>query len=117
MERTQFIWRSSGMKVLSTVLLVSLSLAAAQADAQTQRPRTQARRVVVDTTQQLEIYGFGQADAIFDFKVNDPNWFDVNRPTKLPSFNNEFGFDKHTWFSARQSRLGVKGTKNSEYGP
>ena len=28
----------------------------------------------------LEIYGFGQADSIVDFKVNDPNWYDVNRP-------------------------------------
>ena len=106
------------MKVFSTVLLVSLSLAAAQADAQTPRTnRPTTRRTVVDTTQHLEIYGFGQGDAIFDFKTNDPNWFDVNRPSKLPSFTDEFGKNYHTWFSARQSRLGVKGEKNSEYGP
>src|SRR5262245_19329949 len=57
----------------------------------------------------LEIYGFGQADAIADFKQNDPKWYDVNRPTKLPSFANQFGEDGRFYLSARQSRLGVKG--------
>jgi len=57
----------------------------------------------------LEIYGFGQADAIADFKVNDPNWYDVNRPSKLPSFPGEFGRDGHFYLSPRQSRFGAKG--------
>ena len=57
----------------------------------------------------LEVYGFGQADAIADFKQNDPNWYDVNRPTKLPSFANQFGQDGHFYLSPRQSRFGVKG--------
>ena len=29
-------------------------------------------------------------DAGYQFKQNDPDWFDVVRPTKLPSFPNEF---------------------------
>src|SRR4029077_16172642 len=33
----------------------------------------------------LDIYGFAQLDLGYDFKTNDPNWFDVNRPSKLPS--------------------------------
>ena len=57
----------------------------------------------------LEIYGFGQADAIADFKVNDPNWYDVVRPSKLPSFPGEFGSDGHFYLSPRQSRFGAKG--------
>src|SRR5262249_10156050 len=57
----------------------------------------------------LEVYGFGQADAIADFKQNDPNWYDVNRPTKLPSFDKQFGEDGRFYLSPRQSRLGVKG--------
>src|SRR5207342_3234706 len=57
----------------------------------------------------LEIYGFGQADAISDFKTNNPDWYDVNRPSRLPSFAGEFGPDGHFYLSARQSRLGVKG--------
>jgi hypothetical protein len=57
----------------------------------------------------LEIYGFGQADSIVDFKVNDPNWYDVNRPSKLPAFDGEFGRDQHFYLSPRQSRFGAKG--------
>ena len=39
----------------------------------------------------LEIYGFGQADAISDIKQNNPSWYDVNRPSKLASVPDEFG--------------------------
>lgn len=58
---------------------------------------------------ELEIYGFAMTDAGYDFGQNDPNWFDTMRPTKLPSFDNEFGPSGKTFFSVRQSRLGVKG--------
>jgi len=58
----------------------------------------------------LEIYGFAMADAIVDFKVNNPDWYDVNRPSKLPSFPGEFGNDQHFYLSPRQSKLGVKAT-------
>jgi len=34
----------------------------------------------------FEVYGFAMLDAGYDFKSNDPNWFDTVRPTKLPSF-------------------------------
>jgi len=40
---------------------------------------------------------------------NDPNWFDVVRPTKLPSYADEYGADGHFFAGVRQSRLGVKG--------
>ena len=70
----------------------------------------------IDTTPRIEIYGFGQADLIADFKRNDPNWFDVNRPTKLPSGPDEFGRNGHTWLSARQSRFGVKGVQPTRRG-
>jgi hypothetical protein len=58
----------------------------------------------------VEIYGFGQADAIADFKQTDPNWYDVVRPSRLPSFANQYGQDGHFYLSARQSRLGARGT-------
>ena len=84
--------------VMSLWLLVGLaSTANAQAPAQTTSQPT------------LEIYGFGQADAIVDFKTNNPDWYDVNRPTKLPRFDGEFGRDGHFYLSPRQSRFGVKG--------
>lgn len=60
-----------------------------------------------DTATRIEIYGFAQVDAIADFKTNNPEWFDVNRPTELPKTRGEFGRDGHTWFSARQSRFGT----------
>ena len=74
------------------------------AQAQAQAPAPAA------TTPTIEIYGFGQADAIADFKQNDPNWYDVLRPSKLPSFPHEFGHDGHFYLSPRQSRFGATGT-------
>jgi hypothetical protein len=65
----------------------------------------------------LEIYGFGQADAIEDFKQVDPNWYDAVRPTKLPSFQDQFGANGHFYLSPRQSRLGVKGEIPTDKGP
>jgi hypothetical protein len=65
----------------------------------------------------LEIYGFGQADAIADFKQNNPDWYDVNRPSRLPNVANQFGQDGHFYLSARQSRLGVKGEVPTANGP
>ena len=32
----------------------------------------------------VEIYGFGQADAIADFNQNNPDWYDTVRPSRLP---------------------------------
>jgi hypothetical protein len=63
-----------------------------------------------DTTPRLTISGFGQADLGEDFRRGDPNWFDVNRPTKLPSGPNEFGRDGHSFVSPRQSRFSAQGT-------
>jgi hypothetical protein len=57
----------------------------------------------------LEIYGFGQADAIADFKQINPQWYDSARPSRLPAFANQFGEDGRFYLSPRQSRLGVKG--------
>ena len=48
-------------------------------------------------------------DMGYDFKQVNPDWFDVMRPTKLPSFANEFGKDGNFYASVRQSRLGFKG--------
>src|SRR5688572_5186862 len=56
----------------------------------------------------MEIYGFIMMDAGYNFNQIHPDWFDVVRPTKLPSFKNEFGTDGNTYFSVRQTRLGFK---------
>ena len=64
----------------------------------------------------FEVYGFAMLDAGYQFKQNDPNWFDVVRPTKLPSFPNEFAPNGNTYFGVRQSRLGVKSSTPTKYG-
>jgi hypothetical protein len=48
-------------------------------------------------------------DMGYDFKQNDPQWFDTMRPTKLPNFKNQFGADGNWYAGVRQSRFGVKG--------
>ncbi len=56
----------------------------------------------------MEIYGFIMMDAGYNFNQIHPDWFDVVRPTKLPSFKNEFGTDGNFFMSVRQTRLGFK---------
>jgi hypothetical protein len=69
-----------------------------------------AAQAAADEKPTMEIYGFGQADANVDFKQNNPDWYDVNRPSRLPNVANQFGNDGRFYLSVRQSRLGVKGT-------
>ena len=56
----------------------------------------------------LDLYGFVMTDTGYDFGQTDPNWFDVVRPTKLPSFSNQFGGNGNVYFGVRQTRFGVK---------
>jgi hypothetical protein len=56
----------------------------------------------------MEIYGFVMLDTGYQSGSSDPDWFDVLRPTKLPSFDGEFGEDGHWFASVRQTRFGAK---------
>ena len=56
----------------------------------------------------LDIYGAAMLDMGFEANQSDPNWFDVMRPTKLPSVANQFGEDGHFFSGVRQSRFGVR---------
>ena len=91
----------------SVLLLVALAIVRAGAQSTTQQS---AKKVQADTGTRIEIYGFAMADAIGDFRTNDPNWFDTNRPSKLPAFEGQFGDNGHTWFSGRQTQFGAKAT-------
>lgn len=64
----------------------------------------------------IELYGFAMLDMGYQTKQNDPDWFDVLRPTKLPAFKDEFGEDGHWFAGVRQSRLGVKATTPTSLG-
>lgn len=59
-----------------------------------------------DTT--MDIYGHIMLDMGYQKEHSDPDWFDVLRPTKLPSFEDQFGEDGEFFSGVRQSRLGVK---------
>ena len=56
----------------------------------------------------IDFYGFVMLDSGYDFKTNDPNWFDVMRPTKLPSSPGQFAPDGKVYWGVRQTRFGVK---------
>ena len=58
---------------------------------------------------QFTIYGFAQADYIYDINRVDPAWEDTLRPSKIPTEEGVFGSDGQSCFSAKQSRFGVKG--------
>jgi hypothetical protein len=66
---------------------------------------------------EMTIYGHAMLDMGYQTKQNDPDWFDVLRPTKLPSFEGEFGSDGKFYSSVRQSRLGVSTSTPTSAGP
>jgi hypothetical protein len=77
-----------------------------------QEPQGQAGAPPADPMKKgprMQIYGFAMTDLIYDIKQVNPDWFDVLRPTKLPSFQNEFGENGNFWASVRQTRFGVRG--------
>lgn len=60
------------------------------------------------TSPRIEIYGHAMADFGYDFRQMDPKWFDVMRPTKLPSVPGQFGEDGTFYAGVRQSRFGTR---------
>jgi len=64
----------------------------------------------------MDLYGFAMTDTGYDFGQTDPNWFDVVRPTKLPSFADQFGANGNVYFSVRQTRFGVKTSTPTAWG-
>ena len=77
-------------------------VASAPAPVQDAKPATEEKP-------RMEIYGAAMLDMGYQTGQNDPNWFDVLRPTKLPSYEGEYGADGRYFAGVRQSRLGVKG--------
>jgi len=56
----------------------------------------------------IDLYGFIMTDTGYDFGQINPQWFDVERPTQLPSYTNQYGGNGNTYFSVRQTRFGVR---------
>jgi len=55
-----------------------------------------------------EIYGFVQTDAGYNTGRIHPDWFDVVRPSMLPSYEEQYGEEGESYFSVRQTRFGIK---------
>ncbi len=64
----------------------------------------------------FELYGHVMLDAGYDTGQVDPDWYDVLRPTKLPSFPNEFGTDGNVYYSVRQTRFGLRTSTPTDLG-
>jgi hypothetical protein len=64
----------------------------------------------------FQVYGFAMTDIGYNAKQIHPDWYDVVRPTKLPTIKNEFGTDGNAYFSVRQTRFGVKSSTQTGLG-
>jgi hypothetical protein len=95
---------------LLALLAVTWNARAAWAQGPSEPAPAPAAQATQDAKPSVEVYGFGMGDAIADFKQNNPDWYDANRPSKLPNVANQFGQDGHFYLSARQSRFGTRAT-------
>ena len=64
----------------------------------------------------VNVYGFVQADFIYDFKRVDPDWNDTLRVTTIPTRGEPYGGDGEFVTSVRQSRMGVNGSYQTDAG-
>ena len=69
-----------------------------------------------DTKPSMTIYGYAMLDMGYNAKQIHPDWYDTMRPSKLPSFKDEYGSDGNTFAGVRQSRFGVKTTSHTAMG-
>jgi hypothetical protein len=71
---------------------------------------------ITERQNSVDFYGFLMLDSGYDFGQIDPAWFDVVRPTKLPSFKNQFAPSGNVYAGVRQSRFGVKSSTPTPFG-
>jgi hypothetical protein len=64
----------------------------------------------------MNVYGFVQADFIYDFKRVDPDWNDTLRVTTIPTSGEPYGGDGEFVTSVRQSRFGVSANYPTDNG-
>ena len=69
-----------------------------------------------DTQTKFEVYGFIMLDGGYNADQIHPDWFDTVRPTKLPSFANEFAPNGQWFYGVRQTRFGVRTTTPTSMG-
>src|SRR4029077_15566914 len=63
---------------------------------------------ITEGKNEISIYGFTMLDSGYNFGQINPNWFDTERPTQLPSFTNQYPPSGSVFAGVRQTRFGVK---------
>jgi cell division protein FtsB len=71
---------------------------------------------ITETQDTVSFYGFAMMDSGYDFGQINPSWYDVVRPTQLPSFTNQFATSGNVYASVRQTRFGVKSSTPTKLG-
>ena len=71
---------------------------------------------ITERKDSVNFYGFTMLDSGYDFGQVNPNWYDVVRPTQLPSYRNEFAPSGNVYASVRQTRFGVKTSTPTRFG-
>ena len=64
----------------------------------------------------MNVYGFVQADFIYDFKRVDPDWNDTLRVSTIPTSGEPYGGDGEFVTSVRQSRMGFSASYPTDNG-
>jgi hypothetical protein len=64
----------------------------------------------------FQVYGHVMTDMGYNANQIQPDWYDVVRPTKLPTIKNQYGTDGNVFFGVRQTRLGVKSSTQTSMG-
>ncbi len=107
----------TGVAVVTALLLSGAASSLRAQTPQTSAPTpTQTTPTPDESKTRMDLYGFTMLDTGFDVEQNNPDWFDVVRPTKLPAFADEFGKDRHFFEGVRQTRFGVKTYTPTKYG-
>src|SRR5262245_23283947 len=105
--------RTPILRAASTAVLLMAVVCIARAQGTTGAAQTAPAPAAPST---MDIYGFVMTDFGYDLRTNNPDWFDVVRPTKLPAFPLEFGRNGKTFAGVRQTRFGVKTTNPTAHG-
>ena len=101
---------------LSSVVFVNMTALAQHQPADSTKHKKISNQVV-QKKPYLEIFGFIITDVIYDFKQMNPQWYDVPRPTKLPSYKDQFAPDGQIYFSTRETRFGTRSYFPTPWGP
>ena len=92
------------------------SMAATNADTHSEASFNPGPVDTEDQSTRMSIYGAAMLDTGYQSGQNDPDWFDVVRPTKLPAYANEYGADGKYFSGVRQSRLGFQSWTPTDLG-